>query len=83
MAYARAFEATGVCHTPLRRTARLGLVDNSRALRCGAIEPALSEAPAPVELREGVLKRVQVVVEHGTGDIEVVYGRVQRQRLQS
>jgi len=41
-----------------------------------------SETPAPVELGEGVLKRVQVVVEHGAGHIEVVYGRVQRQRLQ-
>jgi len=32
MAYARAFEAAGVCHTPLRHAGRLGPLDNSRAL---------------------------------------------------
>jgi len=32
MAYARAFEATGVCHTPLHNAGSLGITYNSRAL---------------------------------------------------
>jgi len=32
MAYARAFETTGVCHTPLHHAGSLGITDNSRSL---------------------------------------------------